>query len=127
MLVALLVALLLGGGGGEGLELFSKRHRKIVEEIVVDEERAAAVVDEMKRAQKRLDGTAKQGRALVKRWRKIDDDPDSGRAELEPMLREADAYRSEALKAFADSIFEMREQITAEEWEAYRRGVEEVG
>jgi len=127
MLIALLTVLLLGGGGGEGLEVFSKKHRKIVQEIVVDEARAAAVVAEMKRAQKSFDGTAKQSRRLIKSWRKIDDDPHSGHPELEPMLREADEYRSEALKSFADSIFELRAQLTAEEWDAYRRGVEEEG
>ena len=127
MLIALLTALLLGGGGGDGLEVFSKKHRKIVKEIVVDKTTAAAVIAEMKGAQKRFDRTAKQSRGLIKSWRKIDNDHDSGRAELEPMLREAVDYRSEALKTFVDTIFELRAQLTAEEWEAYRRGVEEQG
>ena len=78
-------------------------------------------------AQKRLDGAAKQSRGLAKRWRKIDADLDSGRAELEPMLSEAVEYRSEALKAFADSIFEMREQVAAEEWAALYRDVKHGG
>ena len=127
MLIALLTVLLLGGGGGEGLEVFGKKHRKMIQEIVVDEERSAAVLAEMKGAQNHFGRTAEQSRGLVTRWRKIDNDHDSGRAELEPMLREAAEYRSEALKTFADSIFELRAQLTAEEWEAYRRAVEEEG
>jgi uncharacterized protein YoxC len=126
MLIALLTVLLLGGGG-DGLEVFSKKDRKLVEETVADKDRSAAAVAEMKAAQKRLDGAAKQSRGLIKRWRKMDADVDSGRAELEPMLSEAVEYRSEALKAFADSIFEMRKQLTAEEWAALYPGVEHGG
>jgi len=96
-----------------------------VEQIVADEERAEAVVTKMESAQKSIDGFVKKGGDLTKSWRKIDADHDSGRGELEPMLREADEYRSAALQAFADSIVEVREQVTAEEWEALHQGTQD--
>ncbi len=118
MLVALLVAFLMGGGGGGGIDAYTKEHHKLVKEFVADEERAAAVVAEMKSAQKSINGSVKEIRGVVKRWKKIDADPGSGRAELEPLLRESTEIRSDALRAYTDSLFEMREQMTAEEWEA---------
>jgi alkylhydroperoxidase family enzyme len=127
MLIALLTMLLLGGGGGEGLEVFGKKDHKLAQDVVADEERAAAVVAEMKAAQKRFDQSTKETRGLIKRWRKTDADADAGRAELESMLREAEENRSEAVGIFADAIFAMRQEVTAEEWAAYRQGLEDEG
>ena len=126
MLIGLIITLLFLGGRGEGLDVFTKEHRKLVQQIVADEVRAEAVVTTMESAQKSVDGFVKKGGDLTKSWQKIDADRNSGRGELEPMFREADEYRSDALQAFADSIFEMREQVTAEEWEALHRGTQDV-
>jgi hypothetical protein len=123
MLIALLTVLLLGGGGD--IDVFDKEHRRLVQEFIADEEKAAAVTAEMKNAQKSFDRHAKWTNGLVKRWRKSDANPDSGKAELETFLREADAHRSDVLRVYADAILEMRAQVTAEEWDALYRASRE--
>ena len=48
------------------------------------------------------------------------------RAELEPLLGEARAIRAVAQKAFTESIFEFRGQITEQEWnEIYSSPIKE--
>jgi hypothetical protein len=114
--IILLVALLFFAGGDSTLEVFDDELRKRVSEVVINEKRAETVNDEMKRAQKNLDTHVKEISDLVERWQKIDLDHDSGRAELEPLLDEARAIRAVAQKAFTESIFEFRGQITEQEW-----------
>ena len=115
-MIILLVALLFFAGGDSTLEVFDDELRKRVSEIVINEKRAETVNEEMKRAQKNLDTHVKEINDLVERWQKIDRDHDSGRAELEPLLEEARAIRAVAQKAFTESIFEFRGQITEQEW-----------
>ena len=121
MLIAFFVTLLFVRGGGDDVDVYTKEDRKLVQHVVADEERADAVVAVMESTQKIIDGYVERSGNLTKSWRKIDTDRDSERAEFEPLLREADEYPSDTLQAFADSIFEMREQVTAEEWEALHR------
>lgn len=122
MLVALMTIMLLGGGG---LEVFSKEQRKLAQEMIEDEDRASAVVGEMKSAQKSFNDTSKQIGKLIKSFKKIDSDHDAGRAELEPLLRQGDQVRVEAQKVLIDAIFEMRQQMTPEEWSAVYRASNE--
>jgi hypothetical protein len=115
-MIILLIGLVFLATAGGGPELFDKELRKHVSEFVVDEERAVIVIDEMKRAQKDMDAQVKEIEDLVKRWQKIDRDHNSGRAELEPLLEESRAIRAAAQKAFTESIFEIRGQLTEQEW-----------
>ena len=125
MLVALVTLLLLGGGGG--VDVFSKEARKHVQEVVVDDARADAVVAEMKSAQKSLNNANKEIGKLFKSWGKADSDLDSQGVELESRLRQADGLRSEAMSTFTDSLFLIRDQMTAEEWAALHREPSEDG
>jgi hypothetical protein len=119
MLIALLTVLLLGGSSGP--DVFDKQHRKLVQEVVVDDEKAASVVAAMKSAQKSFERTAKRSKKLVKEWRKSDVDHDAAHEDLKRLLRTSDALRSDALRVFTDSIFEMRAQVTADEWTSIHR------
>ena len=118
MIIALLTALLLGGGGEKAPEIFGKEHQEAVQFAIDNEEHAAAVVAEMRAAQKLSNSFTKDTQALLKRWRNLDAAPDSGRAELAPLLAETDDLRAKTLESFADSIFRMREKATPEEWAA---------
>ena len=57
----------------------------------------------------------------------IDADPGSRRADLERLLVEGEESRAEAMKAFTDSILEMRAQATADEWSTIYERVNEGG
>ena len=118
MLVALFTILFLAGGGGGGLEAFTKESQKIVKEHVADRAAADAIVTEMKSASKSLNKVAKDGRKRFKEWSKTDSDHSTGAAELQPLVDGANEYRAQAGKIFIDGIFEMREHMTAEEWDS---------
>ena len=120
MLVALFTLILLGGGGNDS-KVFDKVHRNLIEQVVVDDERSAVVLAEMKAAQKELDQTSKQLREVVKRWGQLDADKGAGREALEPLLGEAREIQLDAAQAFVDSVFEMRSQLTEEEWSEVQR------
>ena len=120
MLVALFTLILLGGGGNDS-KVFDKVHRNLIEQVVVDDERSAVVLAEMKAAQKELDQTSKQLREVVKRWGQLDADKGADREALEPLLGEAREIQLDAAQAFVDSVFEMRSQLTEEEWGEVQR------
>ena len=120
MLVALLTLILLGGGGNDP-KVFDKVHRNLIEQVVDDDERSAVVLAEMKAAQKELDQTSKQLQDVVKRWGQLDADKSAGRETLEPLLGEAREIQLDAAQAFVDSVFEMRSQLTEEEWGEVQR------
>ena len=75
----------------------------------------------MKAAQKELDQTSKQLQDVVKRWGQLDADKSAGRETLEPLLGEARQIQLDAAQAFVDSVFEMRSQLTEEEWGEVQR------
>ena len=120
MLVALFTLILLGGGGNDS-KVFDKVHRNLIEQVVDDDERSAVVLAEMKAAQKELDQTSKQLQDVVKRWGQLDADKSAGRETLEPLLGEARQIQLDAAQAFVDSVFEMRSQLTEEEWGEVQR------
>lgn len=115
-MLILIVAIFFLANADGGLEIFDKDMRKNVSAIVIDEERATIVIDEMKRAQKELEAQVDEINDLVKRWKKVDSDHSSGRAELEPLLEESRAVRAAAQEAFLETIFEIRGQVTKQEW-----------
>ena len=117
MLVALFTILFLAGGGG-GLEAFTKESQKIVKEYVADEAAADATVAEMKSAAKSLNNVAKDGLKRFKEWSKADSDYGTGPAELRPIVNGANEHRAQASEIFTETIFKMREHMTAEEWDA---------
>ena len=72
----------------------------------------------MKQGAKDGKKASKELASLLKAWMKADLDPTSGRAEFDQMLGEALPIRSAAAESFLDVVFEVRDQMTAEQWEA---------
>lgn len=121
MIAALLIAFFLGGSGGSGtaltqelLEDFDDRSQQ----VIADPARAkavtaevAAISDELKRFNKAF---AKSGRSLSKSYKDHSADSASMQAQLDLLDADWEAAQARAI----DHRFNIREQMTPEEWQA---------
>lgn len=121
MLAAILIAFFLGGSVASGAILtkealndFDDRSQQVID----DPERAEAVkaeVDAIKDELKRFNKTfAKSGKLLTKTYKDHDADSASMQAQLDLLNADWEAAQLRAI----DHRFNIREQITAAEWQA---------
>ena len=119
MAVALLTTLLIfHGGGGFAAQLFGEGNQALVSEVVSDPARAAAAVQVMKEGQKDLEATAKQFETIAKAFSAMDETQSAGLDQLMPFMRQASEQRRVAQAMSLDRVFELRETLTQEEWNA---------
>ena len=116
MLIALVTAMLLGGGGAT-YDLFRKDAQKTILSVLEDAEQEKQVKALMKQGRKSGQKASKELASLMKAWLKADLDPASGRVEFDQMFAEARSLRLETHETFLDVVFEIRDQVTAEQWE----------
>jgi hypothetical protein len=117
MLIALMTVMLFGGGGAT-YDLFAKDAQQAVLSVLDDAALQKQVKSLMKQGVKAGKKASKELASLFKSWQKADLDPATGRAEFDQMLVEAGVVRSKAQESFLDIVFEIRDQVTAEQWEA---------
>ena len=117
MLVALLTLLFLGGGGTNAVLAYIGDSRDAVKEVVMDEERQDAALDTLKAMKSRQKEHAKQVRSTIKALKRELKGPGS-RSDL--VAATWDAYFESQQASNADMIdlrFQLRDQLTREEWE----------
>ncbi len=115
MLTILIITLLLGGPDEP---VFDKQTRAAIKQSITDPVRQSAVLDTVKRIEKSKDRLNKAAGKVGKRLGRINKDPDSRIAEVEAALAEITLARLEAQQTFIDGVFEMRRQMSADEWRA---------
>ena len=119
MLAALLVGFLVfSGGNGFAAKMFGKDTRALVGQVVPDSERADAAVRELELGQQDLESVGKQLETLVKDFSTTDEDQASGLDELLPYLQMASEQRRNAQRVSLDRMFDLREILTEDEWDA---------
>ena len=119
MLAALLVGFLVfSGGNGFAARMFGKDTRALVRQVVADPERADAAVRELELGQQDLESVGKQLETLVKDFSTTDEDQASGLDELLPYLQMASEQRRNAQRVSLDRMFDLREILTEDEWDA---------
>jgi len=119
MLAALLVGFLVfSGGNGFAAKMFGKDTRALVRQVVEDPERADAAVRELELGQQDLESVGKQLETLVKDFSTTDEDQASGLDELLPYLQMASEQRRNAQRVSLDRMFDLREILTEDEWDA---------
>ena len=119
MLAALLVGFLVfSGGNGFAAKMFGKDTRALVRQVVADPERADAAVRELELGQQDLESVGKQLETLVKDFSTTDEDQASGLDELLPYLQMASEQRRNAQRVSLDRMFDLREILTEDEWDA---------
>jgi len=117
MLAALLVGFLVfSGGNGFAAKMFGKDTRALVRQVVADPERADAAVRELELGLQDLESVGKQLETLVKDFSTTDEDQASGFDELLPYLQMASEQRRNAQRVSLDRMFDLRQILTADEW-----------
>lgn len=119
MLAALLAGyLIFSGGGGFAATLFGKDTQAAVRAVVAEPARADAAVRTLKQGQKELERAGKELERLVKDFGKADADQAAGLDRLTPFLERASEQRRAEQKLTLDRLFELRQSLTPEEWQA---------
>jgi hypothetical protein len=120
MLVALLAGFLIltSFGGGFAFRLFDKDMQAAVNEVVADEARAAAAVEIIKQGRNDLEDASKRFEEIAKGFRAADEEQSAGLDVLTPFVEQAIEARRSGQAAVLDRVFELRDTLTASEWEA---------
>jgi len=116
MLIALTMALLFGGGSPD--PLFAKQTRTAIKQVVTDEERQAEVLATVKSIEGSWKRADKAAKAPSKELGRLEKDRAASTDDIEAQIDEIVAIRENLHKDFVDGIFEMRENMTEEEWQA---------
>jgi len=117
MIIALVTIILLGGGVAQ-FNVFSKDAQKQILSVVEDQEQARKVKWLMKSGAKEAKKFSKELASVLKAWLKEDRDPAAGRDEFDRSLAKAQLIRSAAQASFLDSAFEIKDAVTAKQWDA---------
>lgn len=119
MLAALVVGFLVfSGGDGFAAKMFGKDTRALVRQVVADSERADAAVRELEQGQHDLEAIGKQFEKLVKEFSATDEDQAAGFDELLPIMQLASEQRRNVQQECLDRMFDLREILTQDEWNA---------
>ena len=114
MLIALM-SLLLFGGSGE--PLFDKDTRSAIKEML-PEDRRGEVLAAIKRIEISRKSSAKATKAARKELARLEADRSADVEEMKDAIGEIVAHRGELHQAFIDGLFDMRESMSEEEWQA---------
>ena len=114
MLIALFIIIFLGGGA---MEMFTDEDFEALETVVEEPERAAQASDVMQRINSRATGLARERGEQLERLGAIDSDVDASLENYNEVLDRLWQVRSEAADGYVRDVFDLREQLTREEWE----------
>jgi hypothetical protein len=115
MLIALTMTLLFGGGSPD--PLFAKRTRTAIKQIVTDDARQAEILAAVKSIEGSWKGANKAAKAPGKELGRLEKDRAALTDDIEAQIDEIVVIRENLHKDFVDGIFEMRENMTEEEWQ----------
>jgi ribosome-binding ATPase YchF (GTP1/OBG family) len=119
MLAALLVGFLVfSGGNGFAAKMFGKDTRALVRQVVADPERADAAVQELELGQQDLEAIGKRFEKIVKEFSATDEDQAAGFDDLLPYMQLASEQRRNVQRVSLDRMFDLREILTEDEWNA---------
>ena len=119
MLAALLVGFLVfSGGNGFAAKMFGKDTRALVRQVVADPERADAAVQELELGQQDLEAIGKRFEKIVKEFSATDEDQAAGFDDLLPYMQLASEQRRNVQRQSLDRMFDLREILTVDEWNA---------
>ena len=114
MLTILIISLLFGGPGEP---VFDKQTRSAIKRSINDAARRSVVLDAVKGIEKSKEQLIKASRKIGKRLVRINKDTGIGVAEAEAALAEITRVRLQTQQTFIDGVFEMRQNMSAEEWQ----------
>jgi len=125
MLAALLTGFLLfSGGNGLVARIFDKHTQASVREVVSDKARADAAVRTLKQGQHELKEAGKQFEKIAKAFNAVDKAQEAGYDQLAPIMERTFEQRHLAQGKTFDRLFELRTNLTEEEWNAFLEMVE---
>ena len=116
MLIALMTVYLLGGGSLE--PLFDKQTRAAIKQSVTDEARQKEVLATIKSIEGSRKGATKAAKGSRKELAGLEADRSAAVNDIEAELEKIVGTRNDLREAFVDGVFDMRENMTAEEWQA---------
>ena len=114
MLTILIISLLFGGPEEP---VFGKQIRASIKQSIDDPGRRSTVLDAVKDIEKSKEQLIKAGRKIGKRLVRINKDTGIDVAEAEAALSEISRVRLETQQSFINGVFEMRQNMSAEEWQ----------
>ena len=117
MLIALITILFLGGSSDSAVLDYIADTRKSVKTVIVDDERRKEVTNTLKAMKKRTSGRAKSARQVAKRLKSALADHDASEATInaawDDYFAMTDAYNNDMI----DLRFDLKEQLSREEWQ----------
>ena len=114
MLMALLIATLLGAGA---YEIFSSTEFRYVERVVEEQDRADRAVMIMRRMNRLSDQLEDRRAELVAEFAMLDIEYSTPGADYQRVFDELWQARAEVFTHYRTDVFQLREQMTREEWE----------
>ena len=119
MLAALLAGFLIfSGGNGFAAKMFGKDTRATVRQVVSDPERADAAAQTLELGQRDLEAIGKRFETIVKDFTAADEDQAAGFDELLQYLQLASEQRRNVQRISLDRMFNLRQILTEDEWNA---------
>jgi hypothetical protein len=119
MLAALLVGFLVfSGGNGFAAKMFGKDTRAVVRQVVSDPVRADEAARTLELGQQDLEAIGKRFEKIVKEFSATDEDQAAGFEELVPYMQLASEQRRNVQRVSLDRMFDLREILTEDEWNA---------
>ena len=119
MLAALLVGFLVfSGGNGFAAKMFGKDTRALVRQVVSDPARADEAARTLDLGQQDLEAIGKRFEKIVKDFSATDEDQAAGFEELVPYMQLASEQRRNVQRVSLDRMFDLRQILTADEWNA---------
>jgi hypothetical protein len=126
MLAALLVGFLVfSGGNGFAAKMFGKDTRALVRKVVTDPLRADEAARTLEQGQQDLEAIGKQFEKIAKDFGATDEDQAAGFDELLPYMQLASEQRRNVQRLSLDRMFDLREILTVDEWNALFANMEE--
>lgn len=113
MLIAMFLMMLFGGSTPE---IFVRDDFRAVSRVVEGEQRTAAVTESMERINAKLERVISEREAVFEALSNVDDLVGAKQADYEAILEPLWKLRREANALYIDQVFEMRDQMTRDEW-----------
>ena len=117
MLIAIMTFLFLGGSSSSGLTDFVKAARADVKEVVEDKDRRRAATATMKQLKKAASARTKAFGRISKRVGKLGDGGDFNAQQVDDIWYQFFAVNDQYSREMIELRFQLREQLTREEWE----------
>ena len=114
MLILLIITLLFGGPDEP---VFDNSTRAAIKQSIDDPSRQSIVLDTVKHIEKSKEKLIKVSRKIGKQLGRINMNTGAGVAEAETALAEITRVRLDTQQTFVDGVFEMRRNMSAEEWQ----------